>query len=39
MDDIKMFAKNRKELETQIQTMRIYHQDIGMEFSIKIVPY
>ena len=32
MDDIKLFAKN--ELETLIQTMRIYSQDIGMEFVI-----
>ena len=26
------FAKNEKELETLIQTVRIYSQDIGMEF-------
>ena len=32
MEDIKLFAKNEKELETQIQTVRIYSQDIGMEF-------
>ena len=32
MDDIKLFAKNEKELETQIHTVRIYSQDIGMEF-------
>ena len=30
MDDIKLFAKNEKELETLIH--RIYSQDIGMEF-------
>ena len=35
MDDIKLFAKNEKELETQIQTVRIYSQDIGMEFYIE----
>ena len=34
MDDIKLFAKNEKELETLIQTVRIYNQDIGMEFGI-----
>ena len=34
MDDIKLFAKNKKELETLIQTVRIYSQDIGMEFGI-----
>ena len=32
MDDIKLSAKNEKELETLIQTGRIYSQDIGMEF-------
>ena len=31
MDDIKLFAKNEKELETLIQTS----QYIGMEFSIE----
>ena len=35
MDDIKLFAKNGKDLETQIQTVRIYSQDIGMEFGIE----
>ena len=35
MDDIKLFAKNKKELETLIQTMRIYSQDIIMEFGIE----
>ena len=32
MDDIKLFAKNEKELETHINTVRIYSPDIGMEF-------
>ena len=32
MDDIKLFAKNEKELETLIRAVRIYSQDIGMEF-------
>ena len=35
IDDIKLFAKNEKELETLIQTVRIYNQDIGMEFGIE----
>ena len=34
MDDIKLFAKNEKELENLIQT-EIYSQDIGMEFGIE----
>ena len=36
MDDIKLFAKNEKGSETLIQAVRIYSEDIGMEFSIKI---
>ena len=32
MDDIKLFAKNEKDLETLIHAVRIYNQDIGMEF-------
>ena len=35
MDDIKLFAKNKTELETQIHTVRIYCQDIGMESGIE----
>ena len=35
MDDIKLFAKKEKELETLIHTVRIYSQDMGMEFGIE----
>ena len=35
MDDIKLFAKNEKELETLIHAIRIYSLDIGMEFGIE----
>ena len=35
MDDITLFAKNEKELETLIRAVRIYSQDIGMEFGIE----
>ena len=35
MDDIKLFAKNEKEQETLIHTVRIYSQDIGIEFGIE----
>ena len=35
MDDIKLIVKNEKELETLIHTVRIYSQDIGMEFGIE----
>ena len=34
-DDIKLFAKSAIELETLIHAVRIYSQDIGMEFSIE----
>ena len=35
MDDIKLFAKKEKELETLIHAVRIYSQDIGIEFGIE----
>ena len=35
MDDIKLFSKNEKELETLIHTFTIYSQDIGIEFGIE----
>ena len=35
MDDIKQFAKNEKELGTLIHAVRIYSQDIVMEFGME----
>ena len=35
MNNLKLFAKNEKELEILIHTIRIYSQDIGMEFGIE----
>ena len=35
MDDIKLFEKNEKELQTLICAVKIYSQDIGMEFGIE----
>ena len=35
MDNIGLFAKNEKELKTLIQIVRIYSQDIKMEFGIE----
>ena len=36
MDDIKLFVKNEEEeLETLIHAVRIYSQDIGMEFGLE----
>ncbi len=37
MDDIKLFAKNEKELETLIHVVRIYSQEIGMKLALKNV--
>ena len=37
MDYIKIFAKNEKELQTLIQTIRIYNQYIGMGFGVENV--
>ena len=34
MDDLKVFAKNEKDLESLIQTVRIFSEDIGMEFGL-----
>ena len=36
MDDIKLFAKNEKELETLIHAVRIYSQNIAIEFGIEM---
>ena len=35
VDDIKLFAINESELENQLQTVRIYSQDIEVEFGIE----
>ena len=35
MDDIKLLAKNEKELETLIHVVSIFNHDIGMEFDIE----
>ena len=37
MDDLKLFAKTEKEMETLIHVVRIYSQDIGMEFGAMLV--
>ena len=38
MDDIKLFGKNEKELEILIHAVRIYSQEIEMEFGIENAP-
>ena len=37
MDDIKLFAKNEKELKTLIHAIIKYSHDIGMEFRMSIM--
>ena len=39
IEDIKLFAKNEKGLETLIQIIRIYSQYIGMEFDMEKLQY
>ena len=38
MDNKKLLAKNEKELETLINAVKIYSQDVEMEFGIENVP-
>ena len=35
MDDLKLYAGNKKSLESLIQTMRVFSNDIGMEFGVE----
>ena len=35
MDDLKLYAKNEKALDSLIQTVRIFSTDIGLEFGIE----
>ena len=34
MDDLKLYSKNEKELDSLVQTVRIFSDDIGMDFGI-----
>ena len=35
MDDLKLYGKNMKQLDTLINTVRIFSSDIGMKFGLK----
>ena len=37
MDDLKLYSRNEKELDSLVQTIRIFSKDKGMEFGIKSV--
>ena len=36
MDDLKLYASNEKSLELLIQNVRVFSNDIGMEFGVEI---
>ena len=35
MDDLKLFPKNEKEIDSLVQTVRIFSDDIGMKFGLE----
>ena len=35
IDDLKLYAKNEKELDSLVQTVRVFSKDIGMDFGIE----
>ena len=35
MDDLKMFAKNKKEIDSLVSTVQLVSQDIGMQFGVQ----
>ena len=35
MDDLKLYSRNEKELDSLVQTILIFSKDIGMEFGIE----
>ena len=34
-DDLKLYTRNEKELDSLVQTKRVFSKDIGMEFGIE----
>ena len=38
MDDLKLIAKSKEELQKQIQTIKTFSDDINMEFDLKNMP-
>ena len=35
MDDLKLYTRSEKRLDSLVQTVRVFSEDIGMEFGIK----
>ena len=39
MDDLKLFAKSKNQIDSLVQTVYIFSEDIGMQFGINILPH
>ena len=39
MDDLNFFAKSKKQIDSLVQTVYIFSEDIGMQFGIRSVEY
>ena len=39
MDDVKLHGKDENEVDSLVQTVRIFSNDVGMDFGIKNVFY
>ena len=35
MDDLKLFAKSKNQIDSLVQTVHIFSEDIGMQFGMK----
>ena len=35
MDDLKLYGRNEKEINSLVHTVRVFSTDIGMDFGIK----
>ena len=35
MDDLKLYSRNEKRLDSLVQTIRVFSEDIGMKFGIE----
>ena len=36
MDDLKLYSQSEKGLDSLVQTVRVFSEDIGMEFGIEV---
>ena len=35
MDDLKLYSQSEKGLDSLVQTVRVFNEDIGMEFGVE----